>query len=169
MHSVIFLIGMPATGKTYWGTRLAARYDMRFIDLDELIAAEVQLTVPEIFARYGEAGFRDYEHRCLNGLLAGSPRNVIIACGGGTPCYHDNLRIMLEAGTVIYLHTELHILHHRISSSGQSRPMFDTAQPIADTLAALYGERKMVYERAHHILHTDNISVTTFDKILGNE
>src|SRR3954468_20375196 len=97
----IFLVGMPGTGKTWWGTRLASEYQVLFIDLDTYIEQHEKASVPALFASYGEKGFREKEHIALEKLVADKTFNGIVACGGGTPCFSGNMELMKGAGTVI--------------------------------------------------------------------
>src|SRR6476661_5383130 len=88
----IFLVGFMATGKTTVGRILAQRLGWTMLDLDDLIAAEAGMTVPDIFAAEGEAGFREREARAVR--AAGARRRTVIATGGGAACREDNLRAM---------------------------------------------------------------------------
>lgn len=164
----IFLVGMPGSGKSYWGRQIAAYYDRQFIDLDEYICEREGRTTPELFAAEGELGFRILENRYLVELVDITKSNVVIACGGGTPCYADNMRLMKIEGLVVYLEADAEYLHNNIAQDSNIRPLFNRAAPLQDQIAALYLQRKTFYEKAHFILQAKDISVATFGQILGN-
>ena len=80
----VFLIGMPSSGKSTLGRRLAKALEYRFVDLDHLIESDQQMSISDIFARLGEAHFRETESRILQSLL--SDQGLLVATGGGAPC-----------------------------------------------------------------------------------
>jgi shikimate kinase len=164
----IFFVGMPGSGKSYWGRKVAAYYDRQFIDLDEYICEREGRTTPELFAAEGELGFRIMENKYLAELVNTTQSNVVIACGGGTPCYADNMRLMKIEGFVVYLEADTAYLYNNLLQDSNIRPLFDKAAPLQEQIAALYLQRKTFYEQAHIILQAKDISVATFGQILGN-
>ena len=84
-----FLIGYMGSGKSTVGEKLAAKLNYDFIDLDKLIESDYKQTIPEIFSTKGEKEFRAMEHNTLKRLL--EKDNLVIACGGGTPCYYNSM------------------------------------------------------------------------------
>jgi len=121
----VFILGFMGNGKTTVGRRLADRIGYQFIDLDESIENEVGLTVEEIFFLHGEQHFRQLEHNQL--LSVCSLDHVIVAVGGGTPCFFDNMEIMNREGTTVYLKlSEENILQRILSMPAdavQARPL----------------------------------------------
>ncbi len=97
----IFLIGFMGSGKTYWGKKWAELSGLEFFDIDEIVEENLGKTAAEIFAKDGEDHFRDLETTALNSFA--NKENAIVACGGGTPCYNDNITLMNESGISIYL------------------------------------------------------------------
>ena len=85
----ILLIGYMGAGKTTVGKELARQLGVTFYDLDWYIETRMRMRVPEIFAQKGEEGFRDVEQRMLHEVA--EFENVIVSCGGGTPCFYDNM------------------------------------------------------------------------------
>lgn len=99
----VFLIGYMGCGKTTLGEALAQQLHCRFIDLDEFIESHQGMTVVEIFDEMGENRFRELESEALREVAAMT--DVIVACGGGTPCHGDNMALMNQAGTTVWLTT----------------------------------------------------------------
>lgn len=139
----IFLTGFMGSGKTTVGELLAARLDLPFVDLDQVIEAENGCPITEIFARGGEALFRRVEHETLAAVAAGPP--AVVATGGGTPTVEKNLRLLHEAGLTVWLNPPFSVIAQRIGALGKAdRPMFrDEAQALA-----LYRSRLPFYRRA---------------------
>ena len=159
---------MPAVGKTYWGKQIAEQYHFQFIDLDAFIAEQETASIPALFAQYGEAGFRERENIFLQKIISSSGGNYVVACGGGTPCFHNNITLMKEAGIVIYLSSSVELLLHNLKDSVATRPLLNGQHDTAAYLHKLLEERRAVYEQAHIILQTEDISITTFGKIISS-
>ncbi|MCC2548826.1 shikimate kinase [Hymenobacter sp. BT175] len=142
----LFLIGMPGAGKTTLGRDLAAHLGWPFRDLDEEIIREEGRTVAAIFAEEGEAYFRQREADVLRRLVAELP-DLVLATGGGTPCFHQNLEVLLREGTALYLEVPVAELTRRVSLSAGSRPLLNAANP-EDRLRETFAARRQFYERA---------------------
>lgn len=99
----VFLIGYMGCGKTTLGEVLARQMGLRFIDLDDFIEQRHGATITEIFDEMGENRFREMETEAL--CLVAESGDVIVACGGGTPCHGDNMALMNEAGVTVWLTT----------------------------------------------------------------
>jgi shikimate kinase len=162
----IFLIGMPGVGKSYWGTRVALRHGWHFTDMDVYLAKREGLSIPEIFEQLGESGFRKAERRCLAEIISLPPGDEVIACGGGTPCFYNNMEVMKNAGTVVYLQAQPGFLYANIRKDKSRRPLLEGKAPLMVQLEQMLQHRKYCYEQAHHILQAQDISLATFDKIL---
>lgn len=167
MKTLIFLTGMPAAGKTYWGERTAQYYGMRFIDLDTYIAGQEQKSIAELFAEDGEKRFREKEHQYLRQVIDNLQTNTIVACGGGTPNYHQNMHLMKTAGCVIYLQADVAWLLENIRRSHEIRPLLVNRMDTTEYLQQLLEERRPVYEQAHFILPAEGISFSTFEEIIA--
>lgn len=144
------LIGMPGAGKTSLGRALAAAYEVPFLDLDEEIVRRQGRSIPDIFANDGEAYFREQEAAVLRAVLAQEPR-LVLATGGGAPCFHHNLEVLLAAGPVLYLEVSVPELVRRLRAAKVARPLL-AAAPDAATLEARLREtlhaRSQFYDRA---------------------
>jgi shikimate kinase len=143
-----FLVGFMGTGKTTLGREVAARMGLPFLDLDEQIEASSGMSVPEIFAREGEAGFRRRESMALEEIIGG-PEPFVIATGGGAFTVEENRRSMMSAGVVVWLDVPLAEILTRIE--GANRPLWKTKEEVRE----LHDRRRSAYEQAHHRLALD--------------
>ncbi len=122
-HPVIFLIGYRGTGKTTVARLLAERLGWKWVDADEALEKRAGLSIREIFAAEGEAGFRDLEERLLEELCR--LENCVIATGGGVVLREANRRRLRQAGRVVWLTADAHTLYHRLEqcpTTAQRRP-----------------------------------------------
>ncbi|AYA37719.1 shikimate kinase [Hymenobacter oligotrophus] len=147
----IHLIGMPGAGKTTLGRALAARYGLPFRDLDEEIVQRQGRSVQDIFAADGEDYFRQAEADALRAVLAEHPR-LVLATGGGTPCFHGNAEELNRTGLTLWLDVPVAELLARLQHAAATRPLLaalpDAAaleQRLQQTLAA----RERFYATAH--------------------
>ena len=114
---------MPGSGKTTLGPKIAAHLLRPFFDLDAFIEQQEGRLVPELFKQLGEAGFRDKEAQALKQLTGLVPK-AVIATGGGTPCFRENMRFMNETGFTVYLDTPVPELVERLTMQGlEKRPL----------------------------------------------
>ena len=144
----IFLIGFMGCGKSTLGKKLAAKMGYDFIDLDHQLELEVGTTVGLYFAEHGEAAFRAQEKKTLQGYPY--PSNVVVATGGGAPCYFDNMDWMNENGTTVYVSLSPQALAKRLENGKDKRPLLkdlDEAQMISFIEAKL-SERENFYKKA---------------------
>ena len=162
---ILFLIGMPGAGKTYWGKRLALEYGLGHTDLDECIEEIACKTIPQIFREDGEEVFREMEATTLRNVTQSVKRDTIISCGGGTPVFHDNLAYMKGHGCTVYLQASLVYLADRLRNTDANRPLIDDA--VAERLQQLYENRKNIYEQAHHIVDAETLTVGNFAEIIA--
>lgn len=156
---------MPGVGKTYWGMRIAEHCRFPFADLDTFVEEQEKTSIADLFAQYGENGFRERESKHLQQLVL-TEGNTIVACGGGTPCFNNNLALMKAEGCVIYLQADVATLVAQINSSDNIRPLLKGQSDMTAYLEDLLQKRSAFYEQADHILQTKDISLTTFDQII---
>lgn len=145
----IFLIGFMGAGKTTLGRALAERLPgVDFIDLDELIERRTSMSVKELFAAVGEKRFRQLEKEALAEVAART--DVIIGCGGGTPCGEGNMELMNSAGLTVLLVASHSTLLRRLLEAQDSRPLLaglDEAQ-LSKFITAKCDERASYYGKA---------------------
>ncbi len=147
----IFLCGFMGCGKSTVGARLAKTLDCPFVDMDAYIEEQAGMTIPEIFAQYGEPHFRDLETQAIREL---AERDGIIACGGGAMLREENAQIAAAHGVVMYLDVPFHVCYYRIADS--DRPI--VRRSTREELEALYNTREPIYRR--HSTHTADASRT---------
>ena len=146
---LIFLVGMPATGKSSYGKILAKKLDYPLWDLDNLIYKQENKTIPEIFSEKGEVYFRKAEQNALHNLI--HLNKGVIATGGGTPCFFDNMAWMNHQGLTIHIFTPIQILVKRILKDKQNkRPLFanKNEEELNQQLDVLFADRKKFYIQA---------------------
>ncbi len=147
----VFLIGFMGSGKTTLCNALTARTGLRSVDLDDFIENEAGMSIKEFFARYGEEQFRQLESRSLASAAASG--FDIIACGGGTPCFNNNMELMNRLGKTVYLYVSDDILFSRLAVARYHRPLIASLDDdrlrrfISDKIA----ERSPFYRQATEI------------------
>lgn len=153
----IYIIGYMGCGKTTFGRALAAAKGLRFVDLDHAIEERHGATVREIFDRHGESRFREMEREMLK-ETAGM-QDCIIACGGGTPCFFDNVEFMNGHGTTIWLQASEPCLFSRLIRKREKRPLLagKSDEEIRQTIAAQLALREPFYSRAAHRWQGDSL------------
>lgn len=153
----VFIIGMPASGKTTFGRALARKVGRQFIDLDFCIAQRFHATVGELFARDGEAAFRRREAAMLREV--GELDDVVVSCGGGTPCFSENIEYMNGRGLTVCLRATPERLRERMVLGGDKRPLVKgkSEAELREYVAALLAERGPYYSRAKVFLESSQL------------
>ncbi len=166
----IFLIGYMGSGKSTLGRVLAEMLDCDFTDLDAYIENRYHKTIKEIFAEHGEAGFRDIERRML--LEICDFQNIVIACGGGTPCFGDNMDIMNAHGVAVYLQVPIERLYQRLSRprSKAKRPVIadKTDEELMQFITDNLRQRDPFYSRANLKFDTTNIETAAETRVTAS-
>ena len=163
----IFLTGLMGSGKSYWGRQLAAHFRRPFLDLDKGIEMAERKTIAEIFTLHGEDYFRQAERDTLHSLIQ-YPK-FVMSCGGGTPCFFDNMHTMKKAGVVIWLNPPLETLAQRLLPGRLKRPLIKSAQneeEVVVILSKLTGQRKPFYEMSDYMLSAVDPNIETFENLL---
>lgn len=163
---LVFLCGFMGSGKSSLGKSLARALNYDFIDLDHYIESNEKRSLPEIFQSDGEQLFRKLEQKYLRELLK-QKGNKVIALGGGTVCFFDNLEIIKEHGYLIYLRLPVKTLCQRLSKARKERPLLKdlSDKDLHVFVEDLLEKRKPFYEQAHRIVD----SLVTKPETLLNE
>jgi shikimate kinase len=156
----IFLIGFMGSGKTHWGQQLAARLQLSFFDLDEVIVQSMGKSISQVFAEEGEEFFRRTETRFLEELIE-QHEAMVLSCGGGTPCYFNNIDLMKKAGTVVWLNTSIDTLSTRLIREKAKRPLLKDIddEELKAYILKKMNDRRLYYEQATIHTEEDNISI----------
>ena len=154
------------SGKSSIGKRLANRMGFQFIDLDKEIEEYAQATIEDIFEKNGEEFFRSLERYVLAKLI--QKDKVVLATGGGTPCFEDNMDLLLESGFVVYLKLSPDKLHKRLSMAKKGkRPLVKgkKGEDLLNFIREHLGGRESFYLRAHYTINADKINARALDDI----
>ncbi len=153
----IFLIGFMGCGKSTMGRSLAAALNLTFVDLDTYLEERFFRTIPQIFAEEGEDAFRRKERKVLEEVAAFD--QVIVATGGGAPCFFDNMELMNEAGYCVFLDVDMETLIHRLTHARIERPLVKGKSPneLRKFIGGLMQKRRPFYEKARYIIKGSEI------------
>lgn len=155
----IFLTGYMGSGKSSAGKTLATQLGYEFIDLDKFIEQEYKMTIPEIFSSKGEKEFRSMEHNMLKKVI--EKENVVVACGGGTPCYYNNMELMNNNGTTVYLKMSADSLVNRLMNAKEKRPLIlnKDEKQLREFVNRQLEKREDVYHQAQYIVKGKDLNV----------
>ncbi|MCQ0111883.1 shikimate kinase [Zhouia amylolytica] len=159
----IVLLGYMGSGKSAIGKFLAKNTDLDFLDLDSFIEEKEGKTIREIFSDHGEVYFRKKETTYLKEVLE-TERKKIISLGGGTPCYGNNMDLILEAtDNVFYLKASIETLIGRLEKEKEQRPLIKdlNKEELPEFIQKHLFERNFYYLRAKHIINVDKKSIET--------
>lgn len=148
----IIIVGYMGAGKTTVGKALARELGLQFYDLDWYIESRQHKTVPQIFAERGEDGFRRIEHNMLHEVA--EFEDVVISCGGGTPCFFDNIDYMNAQGDVVYLKADPEVLYRHLLMGKTERPLLKGKSPeeLVTFITEQLARREPFYTKARHTL-----------------
>lgn len=160
MVKPVFLIGLPGAGKTTLGRQLADAMQYPLFDLDALIEAGEGQPVALIFQQQGEAHFRQLEKQYLEQCIAAHPV-FVMATGGGTPCFHQNIETMNRAGITIFLDVPAGEVTRRLEAAGTAgRPLLAATGTLKKQIESLRLQRLPFYQQAAFTLSGDTIGLT---------
>ena len=157
----IVLIGYMGSGKSTVAKQLAKELDLPFTDLDDYIIEKEKLSIKEIFDTKGEIYFRLKESEYLKQLLHDENAGVL-ALGGGTPCYGNNMQLIKEASQSFYLKASIATICQRLRNEKAQRPLIASLddEQLNEFVAKHLFERRNFYEQATVVITIDNKSVT---------
>ena len=148
----IVLIGYMGSGKTTVGKALAKEIGLPFYDLDWYIESRMRKKVSQIFAERGEEGFRVIERNMLHEVA--EFEDVVISCGGGTPCFFDNMDYLNSQAQVVYLRCEPEVLRMHLLMGKGDRPLLKGKSPeeLIDYISEQVAYREQFYTKARYTL-----------------
>ena len=158
----IFLIGFMGSGKTHWGKQLSEKLQLPFFDLDSVIEENEEKEITEIFAETGEEHFRLLEKDVLY-LLTESHESFVMATGGGTPCFFNNIDYMKRRGTTVWINCSVECLHSRLAKEKEKRPLISTIpdDELKNFIIKKFSDRKIFYQQAQVVINEDDASLDT--------
>jgi len=142
----VVLVGMMGVGKSSVGKRLAAQLKCSFVDADDEIEKSARMTIPEIFAAYGEDPFRDGERRVIARLIDEGSELKVIATGGGAFCNAETRALILDKTIAVWLDSDIDTLMERTGRKN-NRPLLQQGDR-RETLTRLREERRQAYSQA---------------------
>ncbi|MHA7842772.1 MAG: shikimate kinase [Winogradskyella sp.] len=159
---IVVLMGYMGSGKSTIGKNLATILNSNFLDLDDYISRKENTSIPNLFKNKGEIYFRKKEAFYLNEIL-NSKENIVLALGGGTPCYGNNLDLLINNAMVklFYLKLSLSILVERLYNEKENRPLIShlkTKEELTEFVGKHLFERTHYYNQAPSIIVADNKS-----------
>lgn len=145
------------SGKTTVGKLLARSLSLEFIDLDAYIENKYRKTISALFAGKGEEEFRKIESQALHEVA--QFEDVVISTGGGAPCYLDNMALMNQAGTTVYIKADPEELAARLQVSKTVRPLIygKSKEELVPFITEHLAQRERYYNSAHIVYHTDRM------------
>lgn len=155
----IVLIGYMGAGKTTIGRVLARKLQLEFFDLDWYVESRYRMKIPQIFAERGESGFRELERLMLHEVA--EMEDVVISCGGGTPCFFDNMDYINQQSESFYLKAEPEALKAHLLMGKSQRPLIQGKSPeeLISFIKESLQTREPFYSQAKHtipieVIHT---------------
>jgi len=161
-----FVIGFKNSGKTTFGRALARRLGLGFVDLDDFIEEQAQKSVPELYTRLGEEGFRRLEWKALKAAVKAD--NLVISTGGGAPCHCNNMNLMEQYGEVIYLNASDETLVKRLKKAAEDRPIVlgKNEEELQKYITDLRYRCEHHYKRAAYIVDGDHPDIEKIVEML---
>ncbi len=163
----LFLVGFMGSGKTHWGQIWAGKSGIPFFDLDTRIEKAFRMSITKIFEKKGEDKFREMEGYHLRKFEKKS--NFILACGGGTPCFFDNLKWMKKQGIVIYLKASPELIAENVLTETNKRPLLNDINPseLNNFIKSKLLEREPYYLQADVVLNVNELDEDSVSQFLS--
>ena len=162
----VFLIGFMGSGKSHWGRIWATKNHLKFFDLDAKIEKAFKMTITEIFEKKGEEKFRELERYHLRKF--DTKKNFVLACGGGTPCFTDNMDWMKSQGKVFYLKATPEKILEQVMYETEQRPVIKNVNPseLLFFIQKKLAEREPFYSQADAILDVNLLDENSLSTLL---
>ena len=163
----VFLLGFMGCGKSTLGRQLALALNFSFIDLDYRIEEKLGKSINQLFEDYGEMGFRQIEREVLSEICA-TEKNAVVALGGGTPCYFDNMQQVNHSGWSVYLKTSPQGLFNRLKLQKDHRPLLRNKNDheLLEFIEEKLEQREKFYDEARLTFSTESGTVQELKQLL---
>jgi shikimate kinase len=162
LTSSVCLIGMPGVGKTTLAKALADKFKLNWVDLDQCFEDLTEMSILRYWQNYGERNFRALERYALIQQLSEKP--AVIALGGGTPCFYNNMFIINQFSHSVYLKADKPTISHAMKEGGH--PMFSATMDPEFQWTELLKQRDIYYEQAHYIVIANWNEPKTLDSVI---
>lgn len=162
----IFLVGFMASGKTTLGSQLASLLGMRYVDMDEYIEHKNGKTIRQVFVTKGEEFFRLLENEALSDLV--KEDGVVVATGGGSACFHNNIELMNSHGLTVYLKVSTEELVRRLSETKIDRPLLwgKSIDELTVYITEMLKIREPHYSKSKLVFPSDNLDAHDLVEVL---
>jgi len=162
----IVLVGFPGTGKSTVGKVLARKMGLQFLDSDQEFESHYRTSISIFLQKFGEELFRKYENEILQKLL--QEDNIVLATGGGTPCFHDAMSLINEKATSVYVKLSKESLFIRLTQAKKRRPLVEKSNPeeLKDYIENALKVREPIYQQAHIVAKGESIDIDALVKRL---
>lgn len=161
----VFLVGMPSSGKSTVGKALSTLLHYAYIDLDHRIEQKLGKPISAVFSEQGESYFREVESQLLKEIVTDS--GLVVATGGGVPCFFDNMDFIKANGISVFLDVPAEELISRIEHHGVSdRPLLAKMTMLGNELRTKLEYRYPFYSRADVTIHGVTDAETVYSKII---
>lgn len=166
MGKPVFLIGYMGCGKSTAGKKIARSLGYLFTDLDEEIEKMTSKPVHRIFAEDGEDAFRQLEHSILVSLAG--RKNIVVASGGGTPCFFNNMELMKQSGVTVYLRMKPESLAKRLVNAKIKRPLLAAISPddLPEYIRKHLEKREPFYITSHIVQKGESLDTDELLRII---
>jgi len=159
---------MPGSGKSYWAEQIALLSGGQHVDLDAVVEELGGDRIASLFEAKGEAFFRELERQALQQVLAAHPGGLVLACGGGTPCFFDNMSRLKAAGKVVYLRAGMDRLVQHVLEERAKRPLLQQGD-LRHNLERLLAQRAAIYEQADIVVDVETLTVEQLMLVLSDK
>ncbi len=166
VHQKIYIIGLPGIGKSTLGKELASRLNISFVDLDKYIEETQDQTIDEIFKAAGEDMFRNIEAHALRSYSQLN-HSFVMACGGGTPCYSNNLEYMNTNGISLYYTQTIDTIAKQLTNDSSIRPLLKNIKPdeLPLYLNKLLNKREPYYLKANAVCNSIDSALVSLNNL----
>ncbi len=179
---IVFLLGFMGAGKSHLGRQLAIETGSEYFDLDNLLVEQTGMTINQVFEKHGEDYFRELETNMLHKISTElnlkeikanslkKEKYYFIGCGGGTPCFNNNMEWMNSQGLTVWLNPSVNVLFSRLRNEKDQRPLLKQLEDdqMITFIENKLAERKFFYELSTIVLNDNDITVSNILKLVSD-